>query len=144
MSTTETTPPVLPAAEKGLTEENYSANEKATPGDRILAGLIDWGVCIPVAVVPVFGGLLGMAYLLTKDALPFLGGQSIGKKVMKIRAVTETGESLSGNWGPALLRQVVFFIPFFVIVELVVLLTGKEVLRFGDKWAKTKVVKVAK
>jgi uncharacterized RDD family membrane protein YckC len=138
MSTTDTTPPGMPAG------ENYSANEKATPGDRVLAALIDWGITIPIAFIPCLGAIVCIAYGLTKDALPFLGGQSIGKKLMKIRAVTDTGESLSGNWGPAMLRQVVFFIPLFVFVELVVLLTNKDVLRFGDQWAKTKVVKVAK
>lgn len=138
MSTTDSTPPAMPAG------ENFSANEKATAGDRILAALIDWGISIPIAFIPCLGAIVCIAYGLTKDALPFLGGQSVGKKIMKIRAVTEAGESLSGNWGPALLRQVVFFIPFFPIVELVVLLTDKDILRFGDKWAKTKVVKVAK
>jgi uncharacterized RDD family membrane protein YckC len=138
MSTTETTPPSMPVG------ENYSACEKATPGDRVLAALIDWGISIPVAIIPCVGPLVCIAYGLTKDALPFLGGQSVGKKIMKIRAVTENGESLSGNWGPALLRQVVFFIPVFPLVELIVLLTNKDVLRFGDQWAKTKVVKVAK
>lgn len=139
---TEATPPAIPPFSP--VGENFASNEKATASDRILAGLIDWGICIPVAFIPCVGGLVGMVYLLTKDALPFLDGQSVGKKVMKIRAVTEDGQSLAGNWGPALLRQVVFFIPFFVFVELVVLLTDKEILRLGDKWAKTKVVKVAK
>lgn len=117
---------------------NYNALPAAEASARIIAAIIDGLLCIPLACT-IVGPLV---YSLTKDALPFLGGQSVGKKMMKIRAVTETGESLSGNWGPAVIRQVVFVIPFFWLVELVVLLTGKDGLRFGDKWAKTKVVKV--
>ena len=105
--------------------------------------MIDAVICIPVAIIPCVGWIVCAIYGLTKDALPFLGGQSVGKKLMKIRAVTESGESLSGNWGPAILRQLVFSIPFFVLVELIMLFVDKDTLRFGDKWMKTKVVKVA-
>lgn len=135
MSTTET-PPAVPAS------ENFSDKPKATPGDRILAGLIDGLLMCTVGWIPILGFIICMGYSFTKDALPFLGGQSIGKKVMKIRAVTEDGAPLTGNFGAAAMRAVPFLIPCFGFVELFVLLTDKETLRFGDKWAKTKVVKV--
>ena len=68
--------------------------------------------------------------------------ERIGKKVVKIKAVTEDGRSLSGNWGPGIIRNVVLFIPFFPIIELIVLATNKEkpMRRLGDQWAKTKVI----
>ncbi|NJR42921.1 MAG: hypothetical protein HC767_09930 [Akkermansiaceae bacterium] len=66
---------------------------------------------------------------------------------MKIRAVTSDGKSLSGNWTPTIIRNVVFMIPCFAIVELIVLITrqGKpeEGRRLGDDWAKTKVIVVS-
>lgn len=135
MSTADT-PPAVPSS------ENYSDKPKATPVDRILAGLIDGFLCAAVGWVPILGWIACIGYSFTKDALPFLGGQSVGKKVMKIRAVTEDGAPLTGNFGAAAMRAVPFLIPCFGFVELFMLLTDKETLRFGDKWAKTKVVKV--
>ncbi len=81
---------------------------------------------------------------MTRDSLPFLGGQSVGKKAMKLKAVTLEGKSLVGNWEAALIRNGVLTIPFFVMVELYVLLSreGKpgHGFRLGDEWAKTKVI----
>jgi uncharacterized RDD family membrane protein YckC len=119
---------------------------------RLIATVIDFVIVIVVSMVfwilpgalKNLGSLVGMAYILLRDALPFLEGQSIGKKLMKIRAVTADGQSLSGNWSPALIRNAVFFIPCFGIVELIVLITreGKPEAgrRLGDDWAKTKVI----
>jgi hypothetical protein len=45
-----------------------------------------------------------MAYFVTRDSLPFLGGQSVGKKAMKLTVVTLDDKSLSGNWEPAVIR----------------------------------------
>jgi uncharacterized RDD family membrane protein YckC len=122
---------------------------EASLGERIGAYLID--LVLAIAVAAVLGRISGvlfnivlLGYMLTRDSLPFLDGQSIGKKVLKIRAVTETGASLSENWGPGLLRNVVLLIPLFPLVELIVLIAaqGKPggLRRLGDQWAKTKVV----
>ncbi len=120
---------------------------------RIIAMVIDVIVYMAIFFIPymilpgamkTIAYLPALAYFLLRDGLPFLDGQSIGKKAMKIRAVTSDGKSLSGNWTPALIRNVVFMIPCFAIVELVVLITrqgkAQEGLRLGDDWAKTKVI----
>ena len=90
--------------------------------------------------------LLGPAYLVTRDSLPFLGGQSIGKKAMHLQALTLDGESLAGNWQPGLLRNVALAIPLFAFVELFILLTREDKpehgRRLGDEWANTKVIVV--
>ena len=116
---------------------------------RIIAALIDSAISgIPSAVLghlsPVLGQLcwlLGFAYLLTRDSLPFLGGQSIGKKVMKLKAVTLDGQSLVNKWEPAVIRNLSLLIS---PVELYILFTreGKpnQGTRLGDEWAKTKVI----
>ncbi|MEZ4829777.1 MAG: RDD family protein [Bacteroidia bacterium] len=115
----------------------------ASQGQRIGAYLIDAILMGVVGVIPIIGLLVIIAYALLRDSLPFLDGQSIGKKVMKLRAVTEDGQSLSGNWGPGIIRNIVLLIPFFPIVELIVLLTNQEGRRLGDQWAKTKVIVAA-
>jgi uncharacterized RDD family membrane protein YckC len=91
------------------------------------------------------GYAIAIAYILTKDALPatggFLGGQSIGKKLMGIKAIKEdTGASLVGDYGTAITRQVSLMIPLFGIVDALMVFSDDR-KRFGDKWAKTIVVK---
>ena len=113
--------------------------------DILVAGGIKLGLGGILAAFPVnIGTLAAMAYLLTKDSLPFLNGQSIGKRAMKIQAVTMDGKSLSGNWQPGVIRNVSLVIPLVLLVELMVLLTRRDnpgpLLRLGDEWGKTKVI----
>lgn len=120
---------------------------------RMIAAIIDVavmaGLWIAVSMIlPHFAakiaGLLGIAYLVTRDSLPFLGGQSVGKKAMKLKAVTLEGNALTGNWEPAIIRNGVLLIPLFGLIELFILLSreGKPEhgRRLGDEWAKTKVI----
>ncbi len=90
--------------------------------------------------------LAGMAYMIVRDSLPFLDGQSIGKKVMKIRVVTLDNQPLTKNWEKALIRNAILVIPLLNLVELAVLLMrdgqADRGRRLGDEWAKTKVVAV--
>lgn len=125
----------------------------ASFNSRVTAAVIDMvvasGIAIGLAfILPGFADrlawLAAIAYLVTRDSLPFLGGQSVGKKAMKLRAVTLDGESLVGNWEAALVRNGVLAIPLFAFVELFILLTREDKpgrgRRLGDEWAKTKVI----
>ncbi len=122
---------------------------------RLIAALIDYVVSIGITIALVVvlpemlskvAWLTGLAYLVVRDSLPFLGGQSVGKKAMRLKAVTLDGQSLVGNWEKAIVRNVTLIIPLLGLVELVVLLTREEKpergLRLGDEWAKTKVIAV--
>jgi uncharacterized RDD family membrane protein YckC len=122
------------------TETNLVA---ASDGNRVVAYIIDMLITFALSLIPHIGWALGIIYVLTRDGLPFLEGQSIGKKAMKIRAVTEDGASLTNNWGPTLIRNVVLLIPLFPLVELIVMLTNPRKQRLGDQWAKTLVVTAA-
>jgi uncharacterized RDD family membrane protein YckC len=126
--------------------ENFT---KASAGDRFIAALIDGIISavpiylfIPISFTLVVPGYaLCIAYQLTKDALPFLNGQSIGKRVMKIKVVKQdTGEMITNDYGTAIIRQLSLLIPIFNIIDAAMVL-GSEGLRFGDQWAKTRVVK---
>lgn len=113
--------------------------------DGLVAGGLYWTLAF---VLPHFAGkiawLAGMAYIVMRDSLPFLDGQSLGKRVMKLKAVTLDGKSLVGNLEAALIRNVSMIIPPFPLIELIVLLIreGKPEhgRRLGDEWAKTKVI----
>jgi len=122
---------------------------------RILGGVIDWAVvAIPCGILaqilPSFLGAaiwgLGIAYLLLRDALPFLDGQSIGKKLMKQRAVTEEGEPLTNNYKASVIRNVFFVAPILPLVEIFILnsreKTPQKGHRLGDDFAKTKVIPI--
>ena len=126
---------------------------KATPVQRFIAAFIDGLVaCVPYWItivvsynLAIIGYAVLIAYMLTKDALPetagYLGGQSVGKKLMGIKAIKEdTGASLVGDYGTAITRQVPLMIPLFGFVDALMVFSD-EGKRFGDKWANTIVVK---
>lgn len=123
------------------TDVNTSNYELASAGDRFVAALLDGLLMGVVNLIPILGWIVSIAYALTKDALPFLDGQSIGKKAMKIRVLdAETGEPITSKYDKAAIRGVSLMIPIFGIVDAFMVLSSDR-LRFGDKWAKTIVVK---
>ena len=135
-------------------DDDGSPAKGAAPfNTRATAAVIDGVVAVGIIIglyflLPGFAHklawLAGTAYLVTRDSLPFLGGQSVGKKAMKLRAVTLDGKPLTGNWETALIRNGVLIIPLFALVELYILLTREDKpergRRLGDEWAKTKVI----
>ncbi|HVL69776.1 MAG TPA: RDD family protein [Vicinamibacterales bacterium] len=119
------------------------AHVLASPGSRLAAYLIDVVLATVVVVIPIVGILVAIAYALIKDALPFLNGQSIGKRAMGIRVVKEaTGDRLTGDYGAAIVRQVALMIPIFNFIDALMVLRADH-KRFGDQWAKTIVVREA-
>lgn len=126
---------------------NYSSAAAASTGNRIVAYLID-GVIVGILAGAIgaitgnigdswIGQIIGGVYMLVRDALPFLDGQSVGKKVMKIRVVTQDGDSISNNWAASAIRMIPLYIPLLNLYELYKFFTGQ---RLGDDWAKTRVV----
>jgi len=162
----DTPPPVAPALDEPPKLNIRVSPEPAidlTPdgsqapfNSRVIAALIDcvlaFGLTLAARkILPGFVGasapsLVGLAYLVTRDSLPFLGGQSVGKKAMHLQAVTLDGKSLAGNWEPGLIRNAVLMIPLFAVVEVFILLSREDKpehgRRLGDEWAKTKVIVV--
>jgi uncharacterized RDD family membrane protein YckC len=145
--------PVKVRVRTGGDEEDVPKTGMAPFNTRVIAMLIDGVVAAgwyygAILILPGFAHklavLLGLGYIVTRDSLPFLGGQGVGKKAMKLRAVTLEGESLTGKWEVSLIRSGVLLIPFFQLVELWILLTREDTpergRRLGDEWAKTKVI----
>lgn len=134
------------------------ADDDVVPGvvnfnTRATAAVIDAVISIGISILlhiilPGFAEKLawmtGAAYLLVRDSLPFLGGQSVGKKAMKIQVVTLEGKSLVSDWQTAAIRNGPLIIPLFAFVELYILLNREDKAergrRLGDEWAKTKVI----
>ncbi len=133
--------------------EEVPADGLAPFNPRVVAVVIDLLVGLGVTLACIWilpallewiGQLAGMAYFITRDSLPFLGGQSVGKKAMKLKVTTLEGTSLVGNWSASLIRNGILLIPFVALVELYILLTRENRSdrgrRLGDEWAKTKVI----
>lgn len=121
------------------------ANKLATKTSRFFADLIDVLVVIVLTIftfyLPVVD-LIGLAYYLFRDALPFLGGQSIGKKLMKIRVIMiEKNKDMVGEYGAAFFRSFLQVIPVISIIDAIFIF-GDRRQRLGDRIAKTNVIKV--
>lgn len=128
------------------TNNSLSNSTQASIGDRFLGGLIDWIVVLAIYYVLrgmvgwSFSYLIAAAYLLVRDALPFMDGQSIGKKVMKTRSVNEdTVAPTTNDYRTSFLRNILLFLPIVSIIDALFIF-GNERKRLGDKIAKTIVV----
>ncbi len=123
--------------------------EKATAIIRFVAVFIDGIVSyVPMLVLGVvssklatLGYLLAIGYTLTRDSLPFLNGQSVGKKLMGIKVIKEdTGAGIMGDYATGAIRAIPQVVPLLNIVDALVIFRDST-KRFGDEWAKTIVVK---
>ena len=129
------------------------AGAPAEINPRLLAGLIDVLVMVGLQILLTMvlpgmldkiGWLAGVAYLLGRDSLPFLKSGSIGKTAMKLKVVKLDGTPMEADWKTAAVRNAALMIPFFGIVEAIVLMNRENSAlkgrRLGDEWAQTKVV----
>jgi len=114
--------------------------QMASASERLFAFLIDILIFTLLTVfLKYVGQIAGLSYLLIKDALPFTGGQSVGKYLLRIRVVdAKTGEHITHKYEKSVIRQLPFFIPLFNLLEVLMMLNGK---RYGDQWAETVVIK---
>lgn len=130
---------------------------------RFLAVFID-GIIVAVisgilgAIVPILGGVVGLALYLARDAA--LDGQSPGKKIMGLRAVTASGGKVTINESVlrnatlsiAYLWQIFNAVPLLGLLTTPILLVGGLVSlyecflvltdkpRLGDNIAHTHVI----
>ena len=146
--------------------------KKARPSRRVLAKFVDLFVVMIVSatVWSPLGPLCGFIYSLLADGLPFEGfeGQSLGKKLLKLRVVsTRIGgwkggerpqrlsyrDSIFRNapvgvatffalipvWGWAILALIGFPL---MVVEIYLLVRAPRGQRLGDVMADTEVVEI--
>ncbi len=140
------------------------AVEKAEVGRRFFAVLVDGFVAGLLGMVPLIGGLLSTAYMLTRDAIwhTFMTsgdwqGRSVGKRLMGLRVVrldggpvdlaTSAKRNITLVAGSILIMVPVlgkFVGPLvalgFAALELFLVVTDPQGRRFGDRWADTVVI----
>ncbi len=113
--------------------------EQAPLTERLIATIIDIAIVMGLCLFPRIGWMFGLIYHLTKDSLPFLGGQSFGKKLMHIKAVTVPQQlPLTGFPEKSVIRGLVLLIPILNLIDIWFLLT--KGYRLADNWAQTGVV----
>ncbi len=76
-------------------------------------------------------------YILFKDA--FWNGQSMAKKLFKLRVV-DARTRVKCRWWQSLVRNIVFFVPFSMPIELIAAYTNRDRRRIGDFLARTVVI----
>ena len=109
--------------------------------ERLIAGIVDVTITLGLSLFPRIGWLFGLIYFLFKDSLPFISGQSFGRRLFNIKVVKMAdGQSLVGFPDKALIRQLIYLIPILNLVELYRFLFKEE--RYGAQWTQTKVIKV--
>jgi S1-C subfamily serine protease len=81
--------------------------------------------------------LVSAIYILFKDAMG--SGQSFAKRFLGLRVV-DRNSRVKCRWWQSLVRNILFFIPFFQVAELIVVFTNSEHRRIGDFLARTIVV----
>lgn len=119
--------------------------DELAPADwqtRSLAFLID--LIVYTALFYGLGGpgpFLAMLYILFRDGL--FSGQSIGKKVMGIRAVHADGRAI--HFVDSSFRNVLFLFyvvfPVAIVVEAIALVRSPDRRRIGDRIAGTRVIR---
>ena len=116
---------------------------------RVLAALIDLALLVPVALAlsAIFGGFTGGAEALTAGwalyyyfALESGGGQTLGKRIMKLRVVRADGAPLDmGRVAVRTLLRPIDGIGAYLVGLVVMLATGQRRQRLGDLAAGTVV-----
>lgn len=125
---------------------------------RAFAFIIDMAIMYLVGLIPIIGAIIGFAYMLLKDGL--LDGQSVGKKLLDLKVVTDHGVA---TYRDSVRRNLIFAIPslfmlipfvgqlvtgilevIICVAEMVKVLNDPEGKRYGDIWAGTKVMEVSR
>lgn len=125
--------------------DGVSETDLASPWVRLGAHFIDHFVALVILMgfVTISDGLawigvIGyMVYYLLSDALP--GGKSFGKRMLGVRVVAfedQTPCSVSR----ALKRNVIMMIPIVGFLDMLSIF-GRRNQRWGDRWARTLVIK---
>ena len=143
-----------------------TADQYASLGSRIVAGLIDYIIILIIALFifviafggvvwswswgklgfgfGMFGGIFGLQFILWLAYFTYFegsSGQTIGKKVANIKVVK--ADFSKCDYGSAFVRTILRIIdrlPFLYIIGLILIAVTDKKQRFGDMLAKTIVV----
>jgi uncharacterized RDD family membrane protein YckC len=129
----------------------------ALPAERMLAFLIDYFIAFAIYFIPYAGPPMSFLYLIFRDGIKLLGNKSLGKKLLKIKAVNEQNNTPANLW--VSFKRNLIFLPNIMLVlpynlkysiliinllglaiEIFCLYTSSEHQRLGDQVADTVVI----
>jgi uncharacterized RDD family membrane protein YckC len=112
---------------------------QAPLAERVIAAVIDIVIVAGLCLFPRIGWIIGLAYHLMRDSLPFLKGQSCGKRLMQMQVIMlPEQESLVNNPEKSIVRGIVSLVPVLNLIDIWFLFTTGY--RLADRWAETAVV----
>lgn len=154
---------VIKGVKKRIGGEEIAVEPRAPVEKRVIAALIDYAIFIgspflfilflnlwipfgergfdPVILAQFLHAIFFLA-LIALMSMETYNGQTIGKYIMKIRAVKETGRKI--NLVEGIIRNVakIFFLPLDLLVGLL-FFRKKGYIRFADYYTKIKIVDVS-
>jgi uncharacterized RDD family membrane protein YckC len=89
-------------------------------------------------VISQLGNLLGVCLLFARDAL--FRGAGPGKRILRLRVVQSKDGNSPLTFGQGIVRWLSVLIPFFNLFDLSVPYRDPLIRRYGDRWAKTRVI----
>ena len=139
--------------------------KKSNVGNRVMAGLVDMVIAwVPTVILPGLGGILGLAYILTRDTVVYQfqkqekwKNRSVGKKLFGLKVINLNDEvvdyvtSVKRNL-PLCIGSIVGIIPVIgwilggliglivALIEIALIFSDNNGQRLGDKFAETQVV----
>ena len=135
------------------TAEGVKSYPKANTLNRYLAKFIDVVIAVGLSkLLPPVGFFAGLLYIIIADG--FFEGQSIGKKLIGLRAIV-LAEGKKAGFREAIIRNIPFAIAYtlclipyvgwllaIIIIGLegILVIGNEKGLRIGDEIAKTQVV----
>lgn len=127
--------------------------------DMILLGIVTVVIMVPLGIIALLGSAVsgspfgwlfgipqGLSFIIWVVYFTYFestSGQTIGKRMMSIKVVDESGSSVDS--GRILIRNVlriIDWLPFLYIIGVILLSSSSGKQRLGDIVAKTLVVKV--
>ncbi len=106
---------------------------------RMAAFALDCFIAFLLFLFPLGGWILSLAYLLFRDALPFLNGQSAGKRFFQLRVVKKVSlRPITRNYKRSFKRSITLLVPIVNLVDIFMYFTRGG--RAGDQWADTLVI----
>jgi hypothetical protein len=108
--------------------------------ERLASAGLDFFIAFCLTLFPLGGWAIAIAYILLRDSLPFLEGQSMGKHFFGLRVVRQQNlKPLTRFYKQSIIRSGISLVPGLNIFDFYRYVTTGT--RIADEWAQTIVIK---
>jgi len=130
----------LREVEKIKWKDHFHPYSYSTEGiERLASAGLDVFIASGLILFPLAGWLLSIGYILMRDSLPFLQGQSLGKHFFGLRVVQQSNlKPITRRYKTSMIRGGVMLVPGLNLYDAYIYFTTGS--RVADQWAKTLVI----